>query len=71
MSAEHSRVDNRGGSLMNTATFSDARLQECYVLEIDGKMKSKHEIFVEALKAGLEIRQQFPHRDVKVPNANG
>lgn len=56
---------------MNTATFSDARLQECYVLEIDGKMKSEHEIFVEALKAGLEIRQQFPHRDVKVPNANG
>ncbi len=56
---------------MKTATFSDARLHEYYVLEIDGKVKSEHEIFVEALKAGLEIKQQFPHRDVKVLNANG
>ncbi len=51
---------------MKTENFSDARLHECYVLEIDGKIKSEYGIFREALKAGLEIKQKFPKSDVKV-----
>jgi len=43
---------------------------ECYVLEIDGKIKSDHKIFMEALKAGMELKQKFPHSDVKVHDAN-
>ena len=50
--------------------FSDVRLHECYVLEIDGKIKSEHGIFIEALKAGLEIKQKFPKSDVKVHDAS-
>jgi hypothetical protein len=39
---------------------------ESYVLEIDGIMKSEHRIFVEALKVGLELKQQYPHSTVKL-----
>ncbi len=55
---------------MKIANFTDARPYECYVLEIDGKIKSEFGIFVEALKAGLKFKQQFPQSDVKVHNAN-
>jgi hypothetical protein len=55
---------------MKTANFSDARPDERYVLEIDGKIKLEYGIFVEALKAGFKIKQQFPQSDVKVHNAN-
>ena len=70
MSAEHSQEVTDGGSLMETANFYKARPNECYVLEIDGKIKSEYGIFAEALKAGLKIKQQFPQSDVKVHNAN-
>ena len=50
---------------MNTAIHS-----ECYILEIDGKMKSEYEIYTEALKAGMELKQKFPHSEVKVHEAN-
>ena len=39
---------------------------ECYVVEIDGKIRSAYGIFVEALKAGLELKQKFPHSRIKV-----
>jgi len=55
---------------MKTASFSDAQPYECYVLEIDGKIKSEFGVFVEAIKEGLKIKQQFPQSDVKVHNAN-
>jgi len=45
---------------------------ECYVLQIDGQTKSEHRLFVDALRAGLLLKELFPHRDIKVraPNAN-
>ena len=55
---------------MKTANVSDARPYECYVLEIDGKIKSEYGIFVEALKAGLNVKRQFPQSNVKVHNAS-
>lgn len=70
MSAKHSHGGDRRGSLMKIANFFDMQRHESDVLEIDGKIKSEYGIFVEALKAGLKIKQQFPQSDVKVHNAN-
>ena len=42
---------------------------ESYVVEIDGKIRSAYGIFVEALKAGLELKQKFPHSRIKVHDA--
>jgi hypothetical protein len=39
---------------------------EQYVVRIDGRVKSQHRRFVDALKAGLHLRDQFPQHDVKV-----
>jgi len=46
---------------------------EHYVVRIDGRVKSQHRRFVDALKAGLHLRDQFPHHDIKVRalQANG
>jgi hypothetical protein len=40
-----------------------------YVVEIDGKIGSAYGIFVEALKAGLELKQKFPRSRIKVHDA--
>ena len=43
---------------------------ESYVVEIDGKIASAYEIFVEALKTGLELKQKFPRSRIKVHEAD-
>jgi hypothetical protein len=42
---------------------------ESYVVEIDGKIRSTYGIFIEALNAGLELKQKFPHSRIKVHDA--
>ncbi len=54
---------------MKTHPVGDVLPHESYILEIDGMPKSEHRIFVEALKAGLELKQQYPHSNVKVRDA--
>jgi hypothetical protein len=39
---------------------------EYYVLQIDGRAKSGHRRFVDALRAALQLKDRFPHRDIKV-----
>jgi hypothetical protein len=39
---------------------------EYYVLKINGQTNSIHRRYQEALKAGLLLRYQFPHDDIKV-----
>ena len=39
---------------------------ESYVVEIDGNVRSAYGIFVEALKAGMELKQKFPHSHITV-----
>jgi len=39
---------------------------ERYVVEIDGIAKSEYRIFVKALKAGLQLKQEFPDSRVKL-----
>jgi hypothetical protein len=41
-----------------------------YVLQIDGKVRSSYRRFVDALRAGLELKQMYPRSDVKVCDAN-
>jgi hypothetical protein len=38
----------------------------CYVLRIDGRLNSKHPSFVDALRAGLQLKDRFPQHDIKV-----
>ena len=35
-------------------------------MQIDGRTKSGHRRFIEALRAGLQLRDRFPHHDIKV-----
>ena len=42
---------------------------ERYVIEIDGIAKAEFNIFVRALKAGLQLKQQFPSSTVKLRDA--
>jgi len=39
---------------------------ECYVLQVDGEVKSKHGRFLDALKTALQLKQMAPLSDVKV-----
>lgn len=54
---------------MNNLILTNAPSTENYLLEVDGEIKSEYEIFTEALKAGLELKQKFPHMQVKVTDA--
>ena len=42
---------------------------EYYLVQIDGRTKSKHRRFIDALRAGLQLRDQFPTHIVKVRSA--
>jgi hypothetical protein len=50
---------------MKTELAND-RSRERYVVEIDGITKSEHSVFVKALTASLQLKQEFPHSSVKL-----
>jgi hypothetical protein len=54
------------GILMKDVIATQSLPEECFVLQMDGKAKSQHRRFVDALRAGLQLRDQFPLHDVKV-----
>ena len=39
---------------------------ERYIVEVDGLAKSEYQIFVEALKASLRLKQAFPNSRIKL-----
>jgi hypothetical protein len=41
-----------------------------YVVEIDGIAKFEYRVFVKALTAGLQLKQEFPNRAVKLRDAD-
>jgi hypothetical protein len=51
---------------MKSAIATQGQPEECFILQIDGKAKSQHRRFVDALRAGLQLRDQYPQRDIKV-----
>ena len=55
---------------METTVEKNVLRPDSYIVEIDGKFKSVYGIFVEALKAGLELKQRFPHSQIKVHEAD-
>ena len=59
------------GCLMKNgiATSSDLP-HEYYVLQINGRVNSTHRRFEDALRAGLLLKYQFPHDDIKVYETN-
>jgi hypothetical protein len=43
---------------------------EYFVLKLDGRIKSQHGRLVDALRAGLALKDQFPQHDIKVRALN-
>ena len=43
---------------------------ECYVVETDGKIESRYGVYIEVLKAGMELNQRFLLSLVKVHEAD-
>ena len=39
---------------------------ECYIVELDGIAKFEYRVFVQALSAGLQLKQEFPNCSVKL-----
>jgi hypothetical protein len=39
---------------------------EYFVLKLDGHARSKHRRFVDALKAGLQLKNEFPNHEIEV-----
>ena len=47
----------------NCATYSPHH--ERFVLQMDGRVKSEHRRFIDPLRAGLQLRDQFPQIALK------
>jgi hypothetical protein len=46
--------------------FATDHTRERYVVEVDGQAKAEYRIFVKALTAGLQFRQEFPNSHIKL-----
>ena len=55
---------------MRAVIENNASPPEFYVVEIDGELRSVYKVFIEALKAGMELKQKFPHSRIKVHDAD-
>jgi hypothetical protein len=51
---------------MKNGVTTQSLSHEHFVVRFDGQVKSGHRRFIDALKAGLLLRDQFPQHDVKV-----
>ena len=54
---------------MQTKLANDSS-PERYVVEIDGITKSEYSVFVKALTASLQLKQEFPQSSVKLRDAD-
>ena len=59
------------GDVMKDDIATHSLPDEYFVIQIDGREKSHHRRFLDALRAGLLLRDQFPDHDVKVRAAHG
>jgi hypothetical protein len=60
--------DQRLGAIHTGCLMKDGigTHSEHYVIRIDGRVKSHHRRFVDALREGLQLKDQFPQHDIKV-----
>ena len=71
MSSEQCFGGNLMGCLMkNGITTNGSLSHEYYVLQINGRTDSIHRRYGDALRAGLILKYQFPHVDIKVREIN-
>ena len=54
------------GRLMKNWVATHGLPHEYFVLRIDGRVNSTHQRLVDALRAGLRLKDQFPQHDIKV-----
>jgi hypothetical protein len=55
------------GCLMKNGIATDGSLShEYYVLQVNGRVNSMHRRYEDAVRAGLLLKYQFPHDDIKV-----
>jgi hypothetical protein len=64
-----SRLSGRTVVLMKNELANDPSYER-YVVEIDGITKSEYRIFVKALKAGLQLKQELPNSCIKLGDAD-
>ena len=55
---------------MKTAGHCDSSTTAFFVVEMDGEITSQYGIFLEALKAGMELKRKFPQSQIKVHEAD-
>ena len=58
-----------GGDLVGTSMKSAIAAHlpdEHFVIRVDGRVKSHHRRFLDALRENLQLRDQFPRHDIKV-----
>ena len=71
MSSEECLGGNLMGCLMKNGITTNGNLShEYYVLQINGRTDSIHRRYGDALRAGLILKYQFPHVDIKVREIN-
>jgi hypothetical protein len=46
--------------------FATDHIRECYVVEVDGVAKAEYPIFVKALTASLQLKQELPNCRVRL-----
>jgi hypothetical protein len=52
---------------MKNGIATDGSLShEYYVLQVNGRVNSMHRRYEDAVRAGLLLKYQFPHDDIKV-----
>ena len=51
---------------MKNGISTDRLPDKCYVVQIDGRVKSAHRRFVNALREALHLRNEFPEHEVRV-----
>ena len=55
---------------MKTDIEDKSSSHEWYIVEIDGRFKSRHGVYFEALKEGMELKQKFPLSFIKIHDAD-
>jgi hypothetical protein len=56
----------RNGVFLMKNAVASHQPDEQYIIQIDGRAQSQHQRFVDALREGLQLREQFPQHDIKV-----
>ena len=54
---------------MKSSISTQLPSEEFFVVRVDGHLNSSHRRFVDALRVGLQLRDQYPNHKVKVLSA--